>query len=103
MLLGLHLDWNAILVIVVGALGAILRQAIVTPSDSDRAHLITRLADDAAAVVLNLNPKADWAQMVRDVIAKLAANPATATENSHVLESAAIGALSRLGQGSTKP
>jgi hypothetical protein len=91
------LNPNSILDLIVMIAVVVLRQAITTPSAAHKAALIAQLADDAAAVVLNLNPNASWDQKLLDVIARLKAASSLPTDNSHVIETAATGALVRLG------
>jgi len=92
-----HIDWNMVLSAVVAIATVVVRHAIVTPSDQERAALLRHLADDAAAVIVNLNPTAPWAQKVKDVVARLSAGGASPTANTQKIESAATAALVRLG------
>jgi hypothetical protein len=94
----MHLDWNAILTVVVAIATAVIHHAIKTPKDHEKASLIATLADDAAAVVLALNPNAPWAQLVKDVVNKLKGAATTPTANNLTLETAATAALVRLGK-----
>ena len=98
----MHLDWSAVLTVVVAVAVAILRQAIATPSDSERAQHLQTLADDAAAVVLNLDASRPAADMVKDVVAKVAASPSVPTQNPQRIEAAATAALVRLGKVNAK-
>lgn len=97
----MHIDSNTVSMILTGIvtiLGLWIRHAVVTPSDHERATLLATLANDAAAVVVNLNPGAPWATMLSDVVRKLASNAATPTSNASTLNAAASGALARLGK-----
>jgi hypothetical protein len=76
----------------------LIHHSIKKPSDHERASLLAHLANDAAAVVLNLNPGATWAKMVSDTIAMLTREDATPTTDTDTLAKAAKGALARLGK-----
>lgn len=89
---------SSLLSVVVGIVGLLIRRAIKTPSDAQRAALIATLADDAAAVILDIAPNLPWAQMVADVVGMLRRETTTPTGNTEVLRRAAIGALARLGK-----
>jgi len=90
--------WNALLGLVIAGVGLLIRRSIKTPRDSERALLLAALANDAAAVVVNLTPTATWAQMVRDIVARLASESTVPTSNRSKLETAATAALVRLGR-----
>lgn len=90
-----NIDWNAVLTIVVALATAILRQAIKTPTSAARAQKIKILADDAAAMAIDSYPNADWAKQLQAVIERLGAS--LPDIDGSVLESAATGALTRLG------
>ncbi len=92
----MHWDWNAILSVVVAIAAAVLRAAIVTPKAHDVAAKIRHLADDAAAVIVIAAPNAEWASKLKAVVDRLSA--ALPDVDDSVLESAATGALTRLGQ-----
>lgn len=100
---GLHFDWNAILTVVVTVAAGMIRHAIKTPKDVDRARLLTLLADDAAAVVVNLAGDAPWAQLVRDVVNRILGHVELPTQNRAAIEAAATGALTRLGKSPEAP
>lgn len=78
------------------ALGVLIQRSIKTPKDHERATLLTTLADDAAAVVVNVSGNAPWSQLVRDTVSRL--DPKRTTNNILKLEQAAIAALVRLGK-----
>lgn len=94
----MHLDWNAVLTLVVAVATVFINHAVRTPKDHERASLIATLADDAAALVLSLNPNASWVQLVRDVVNRLKGIASTPTANNLTLETAATAALIRLGK-----
>lgn len=91
----MHWDLNSILGIVITIGLGLLHQAIKTPKDHERAALLTRLADDAAAVCLSVAPDAPWAQLVAEIVARLKAAGAP-TSNDTVLQKAATAALVRV-------
>lgn len=96
----MHFDWNMLLSVLVIVGTGIIHAAIRKPSDVDRARLIATLADDAAAVVVDLSGNAPWASLLRDTIARLTS--LVPGENGQAIERAATAALVRLGK-SSKP
>lgn len=92
-----HIDWNAVLTFVVGLAVVIIRQAVNTPSDAERAQQLRHLADDAAAVVLSISPGTPYETRVKDVVARLA--PTAPTSNPLKVRDAAVAALVRLDAG----
>lgn len=93
---------NGALTLVVGFLALLIQRSIKVPRDAARAQLLAALANDAAAVVVNLNPDAKWAQKVRDVVQRITANSTSPTTNAVILERAAAAALVRLGHSEQK-
>ena len=81
----------------IAAAGWIARH-IKTPSDKDRADLLSIIANAAAAYVLSLNPNAAWADLVRDVIQAISASAGLPTRNVQAIEHEAVAALVRLGK-----
>ena len=71
---------------------------IKTPSDKDRADLLSIIANAAAAYVYALNPSAAWADLVRDVVQRISASAGLPTRNAQVIEQEAVAALVRMGK-----
>jgi hypothetical protein len=94
----MHWDWNAVLNILVAVATVVIRAAIVSPKSHEVALKIRTLADDAAAMIVSANPAAPWSAKVQAVIEKL--DSMIPNIDPSVLESAATGALTRLGSTS---
>lgn len=94
----MHLDVNGIINLVILILGGVIAHAVKTPKDHERAHLLTTLAESAAAVVVNVMPNAEWPKLLEAVIARLGAESTLPTKNVSKLENAATAALVRLGK-----
>ncbi len=67
------------------------------PTDAERAALLNDLADGAAAFVISAWPKKPWADLVAEVIKRLAQAKSVPTKSTLALENAANAALIRLG------
>ena len=80
------------------AAAAWIFRRIKTPSDKERADLLSIIANAAAAYVVSLNPSAAWADLVRDVIQAISASAGLPTKNVQVIEREAVAALVRLGK-----
>jgi hypothetical protein len=96
------MDWFHIVQIVSGLavpiLGAWLIKKFKTPTDLDRATLLSHIAEAAAALVVSLNPKADWATLLQAVVNQIAAAAGLPTSNVAAIQRAAASALTRLGK-----
>ena len=68
-----------------------------SPSDHQRAALLAQIAADAAAAVYANNPTNAYAEMLRDVVARISSAAGVPTTNATAIENAAAGALVRLG------
>lgn len=75
-------------------LGGWLGHRIITPRDHERAAAIAIIARDAAALVVSMNPKADWATLLKSVVEQIAT--AAGTTNREAIERAAAQALTQL-------
>jgi len=82
--------------------GAITAHRITAPKDHERAALLAQLADDAAAFVVAANPKAAWADMLRDTINRISVGAGVPTRSATALENAAAAALVRQGAQAVK-
>ena len=102
-------NWvSPLLQILVPILLGLIYHGVKTPKDSERAQLLTTLAESAAAVVVNVVPPGTaWAQLLQQVIAKVAAESTVPTDNQKKIEAAAVTALTKLGKspvvGPVKP
>lgn len=70
----------------------------LSPKDHDRAALLARIAEDAAAVIVTMNPNAAWPDLLRDLVNRIVAG-GSPTTNATAIENAATAALVRLGRG----
>ena len=64
-----------------------------SPTDLERAQHLSRMATDAAALVVSINPSSSRAELLRQVVNMLASATATPTDNADALNRAAAGAL----------
>jgi hypothetical protein len=96
------MNWSNVLGPLVGlvatALGGWIATRITAPKDHDRAALLSRIAEEAAALVYSLNPNAAWADMLRDVVARIASAAGLPTSSAQAIENAAASALIKLGK-----
>jgi len=89
---------NSLLGIVGVALGGLIAKALHTPQDHDRALLLEKIADGAAALVVSMNPRAQWADLLKQVIKAIEAAAGLPTDNAAAIERAAAASLARLGK-----
>lgn len=75
------------------AVGGVLIHWIKKPSDLERADLLSRLANEAAALILSSNPKAPYAQLLQQLVSHLSQAPAVPTDNGDAIKRAAAAAL----------
>lgn len=78
--------------------GGWIAHRYTSPSDHERATLLSRIAEDAAAVIVAFNPNAPWADMLRDLVARINAAAGVPTKNATAIENAATAALLKLGK-----
>lgn len=97
----MHLNWLSIVQLIasvaVPALGAWLIKKYKTPTDLERATLLSHIAEAAAALVVSLNPKADWATLLQQVVAQIASAAGLPTNNMAAINRAAAAALMKVG------
>ena len=67
-------------------------------SDAVRAQLLRLVAEEAAALVISLNPNQPWASLLANVIQQIAGMADPPTRNQAALQRAAAAALLRLGK-----
>jgi len=89
------LDWVGL----IGGLAlGLLALRFKTPTSSDRAQLLTKIIEDTAALVVNMTPRATWAQLLKDVVAQALTVSSLPTKNKAAIERAAAAALVKLGK-----
>lgn len=76
--------------------GGWIGSRIIRPRDHERAALLSRIATDAAALVVAMFPKASWPELLKAVVDQIAA--AAGTKNRPAIERAAAAALTALGK-----
>lgn len=70
-----------------------LVKKLKTPSDLERAGLLAHIAEAAAALVVSINPKADWATLLEQVVQQIASAAGLPTTNQAAIQRAAAAAL----------
>lgn len=80
------------------ALGTWISNRIVKPKDHERAELLARIADAAAALTLSLYPKATWAELLDKVVQNILAAAGVPTRDRGAVERAAAAALANRGK-----
>jgi hypothetical protein len=75
------------------ALGGLLAHRIVTPTDHQRAQLLSQIANDAAALVVSKNPNMPAAQLLQQVIQAISNAAGVPTTNQDAIARAAAAAL----------
>lgn len=93
-----HFDLSAMVGLAATLVGAWLAHRITTPKDHDRALLLERIALGAAALVVSLNPKADWATLLEETIKQIVTAAGLPTQNGDAIHRAAAAALTSLGR-----
>ncbi len=97
----MHLNWLGIVQLVAGiavpVIGAWFVKKFKTPTDLERAQLLAHIAEAAAALVVSLNPKADWATLLQQVVAQIAGAAGLPTSNASAINRAATLALMKAG------
>jgi hypothetical protein len=88
---------NLLGVIAVG-IGGWIASRIKKPTDLDRAKLLAEIARDSAALVVTLNPTADWGTIVKQTVDAILNAAGLPTRNLGAVERAAAAALLALGR-----
>lgn len=98
----MHMDWlnivNLVATVAIPILGGWLIKKLKTPTDLERAALLEKIAEAAAALVVAMNPKADWATLLQAVIQQIASAAGLPTNNQAAINRAAAAALTKLGK-----
>ena len=80
------------------AVGAWLAHRIKNPTDMDRATLLSRMAAEAAALIVSLYPSKPWAELLTMVVQRMSAAAGIPTKSAQAIENAAAHALTMLGK-----
>lgn len=75
------------------ALGFWFTSRYKTPTDKQRAELLSHIANDAAALIVTMMPGASWAVLLQALIAKLSGAAGLPTRNAEAIQQAAASAL----------
>lgn len=89
---------KSVAIILAPIVGAWIGHRYTTPTDLERATLLAQIAKDAASVVVSFNPSAPWADLLRDLIARISSAAGLPTRNLTAIENAATAALQALGK-----
>jgi hypothetical protein len=96
------MNWQELVSPVIGLLatgvGAWIAHRFTQPRDHERAVLLTRIAEDAAAVIVAFNPRATWPDLLRDLVQRISTAAGVPTRNLTAIENAATAALMKLGK-----
>lgn len=97
----MHFDWLSIINIVaqlaVPVLGAWILKKLTGPVELARAQQLALIAKSAAALVVSLNPKGEWALLLQQVIAQISNAAGLPTSNVAAIQRAAALALTEAG------
>jgi hypothetical protein len=94
----MHFDWLSIVGLIATAVGGWIGHRFTAPKHQDRAALLERIAVAAAALVVSLNPNANWATLLEMVVNQIASAAGTPTTNRDAIQRAAASALTHLGK-----
>ena len=86
--------------LIAGVLGLALAHRIVTPSDQARAELLSKIANDAAALVILKNPGSTAAQLLQQLITQMSLAAGLPTSSQQAIARAAAAALKSHGVAS---
>ena len=75
-----------------------LGSKIKSPTDAERATILEKIADGAAALVVAMNPKANWTDLLKSVVQAIEAAAGVPTKDAGAIERAAAAALTKLGK-----
>lgn len=78
-------------------LGLLIHKRLRTPSDHQRAELLSKIANGVATLSLAKNPNSPWRVLLADTIAELNRASGLPTTNSDVIKREAAAALKRAG------
>lgn len=74
---------QASLPVIVSVLGAFIHKAVKTPNDAQRAVSLSKIAEGFAALAVQQNPGATWAQLVQQVVDQLKVAPNDVTSSNY--------------------
>lgn len=88
------MDWITHAVSIVGlALVGWLVKKVKTPTDLERAQQLAIIAKAAAALVVSLNPRGTWSELLADIVNRLLVSSGIPTASRSAVERAAAAAL----------
>lgn len=87
-----------LLPLIVSAAALWITRALKTPRDWERAQLLALIAEAAAALVVSINPRAPWANLLQETIKQIAAAAGLPIRDRAAIERAAASALAQLGK-----
>ena len=88
---------QSMLSLVAIAVGGLIAHKINKPTDVDRATILARIAEGAAALVLSLYPGKSWAELLKLTVQQIIAAAGIPTKNAAAIERAAAAALLKHG------
>lgn len=78
-------------------IGGLIAHGIRKPTDSERAAILARIAEGAAALVVSLNPGKAWGELLKLTVQQIIAAAGIPTKNAAAIERAAAAALLKHG------
>jgi len=95
------MDWMRELIgpvvgLIATGVGAWLVRQLKKPSDLERAHLLEKIATDAAALIVAMYPGKPWAELLQLVIQQISTAAGLSTRNAQAIQRAAASALAEL-------
>jgi uncharacterized membrane protein len=94
----MHFDLGSLVGLAATLLGTWLGTRFLKPKDHDRALLLEKIAEGAAALVVATFPTASWATLLQNVVTQVAKAAGLPTQNGDAIERAAAAALLKLGK-----
>lgn len=82
--------------LVATGVGAWIARKLKTPTDLDRAHLLEKIATDAAALVVAMYPGRSWSELLQLVIQQVSTAAGLSTRNANAIQRAAASALAQM-------
>jgi hypothetical protein len=86
---------NLIAQVSIPILGLLIHKRLRTPSDHQRAELLSRIANAAAALVLTKNPTDSWRNLLANTVREISNASGLPTSNMAAIEREAAAALMR--------
>lgn len=95
--------WPVVFQVVTLGLAGLIAQRIRSPKDHERAAALDAIAQGAAALVVSLNPKAEWAALLEATVTQVLSVAGLPTDSNPAVQRAASAALTRLGKNPGVP